>query len=73
VLKKNILPCQNTFIRDIMDGVLSLHEILDDTKHEKQQGVDLKIDFEKAYNKINWEFLFEWLQKVVSMPFGVVG
>jgi hypothetical protein len=35
--------------------------------------VVLKIYFEKSYDKMNWEFLFEWLQKVVSMPFGVVG
>jgi hypothetical protein len=34
-----------------------LQEILRDAKFRKQQGVILKIDFEKAYDKVNWDFL----------------
>jgi hypothetical protein len=36
-----------------------LQEILRETKFKKQQGVVLKIDFEKAYDKVNWDFLFD--------------
>jgi hypothetical protein len=36
-----------------------LQEILRETKYKKQQGVILKIDFEKAYDKVNWDFLFD--------------
>ena len=42
-----------------MDGVLSLHEILNYTHVKKRVGVVLKLDFEKAYDKVNWEFLLE--------------
>jgi hypothetical protein len=36
-----------------------LQEILRETKFKKQQGVILKIDFEKAYDKVNWNFLLD--------------
>jgi hypothetical protein len=46
---------QNAFLkgRNIMDGVLSLHEILHETKRKKREGVFLKLDFEKAYDRIS--------------------
>ena len=31
-------------------------------KHIKQSGVILKIDFEKAYDKVNWNFLLQSLR-----------
>jgi len=62
-----------------MNGVMILHEILHETKRRKQMGVILKFDFEKAYDKVKWKFLFEclaargfnnkwchWIEKVVS-------
>jgi hypothetical protein len=47
--------------RNIMSGILILHEILHETKRKKQLGIILKLDFEKAYDKVNWNFLFECL------------
>jgi hypothetical protein len=60
-----ILPCQIAFIktRDITDGIVYLHEILYECKRRKWQGVILKLDFEKAYDKVNWAYLFECLTK----------
>jgi exonuclease III len=60
-----ISPNQYGFIkgRYIMDGVVSLNEILHEVKIKKQSGVILKIDFEKAYDKVNWQFLFCMMQK----------
>lgn len=60
LMPKLINNSQNAFIkgRNIMDGILSLHEILRETKYKKKQGVVLKLDFEKAYDKVNWDFLF---------------
>jgi hypothetical protein len=40
-----------------MNGVMALHEILHETKRRREVGVLLKIDFEKAYNKVHWGFL----------------
>jgi hypothetical protein len=45
-----------------MDGVLSLHESLHDTKIRNKDGIILKLDFEKVYDKISWEFLFDCLK-----------
>ena len=42
-----------------MDGVLSLHEILNYTYVKKRVGIVLKLDFGKAYDKVNWDFLLE--------------
>jgi hypothetical protein len=58
---KIIHHCQTAFIRGrfITDGVMLLQEILRETKVKKQQGVVLKIDFEKAYDKVNWNFLLD--------------
>jgi mRNA deadenylase 3'-5' endonuclease subunit Ccr4 len=58
---KIIHHCQIAFIRGryITDGVMLLQEILRETKVKKQQGVILKIDFEKVYDKVNWNFLLD--------------
>ena len=52
---KLIILTQNAFVkgRNIMDGVLSLHEILNYTHVKKRVGVVLKLDFEKAYDEVN--------------------
>lgn len=51
--------CQTTFIkgRNTLDGMLSLHEILHDLRATKKSGIVLKLDFEKAYDKVQWSFL----------------
>ena len=45
-----------------MNGVMALHEILHETKHRKEVGVVLKLDFEKAYDKVNWGFMIDCLK-----------
>jgi hypothetical protein len=49
--------------RYIMDGVLSLHEIIHEVKRKKQNAVIFKVDFEKAYDKVNWKFLHNMMIK----------
>jgi hypothetical protein len=49
--------------RNITSGIVCLHEILHETKRKKEIGVILKLDFEKAYDKVIWKLLFECLEK----------
>lgn len=48
--------------RNIMTGIMALHEILHETKRRKKIGVTLKLDFEKPYDKVDWDFLFDCLK-----------
>jgi hypothetical protein len=61
IVHKLIDYYQNAFIkgRYIFEGVMLLQEILRETKFRKQQWVVLKIDFEQAYDNVNWDFLFD--------------
>jgi hypothetical protein len=55
IAKKVINPTQTTFLlgRNIMEGVIVLHETIQEMHRKKQSGVVLKLDFEKTYDKIN--------------------
>jgi hypothetical protein len=57
----------------IMDGVVSLHEIIHEVKKRKQSGIIFKVDFEKAYDKVNWNFLHHMMMKKVLVTNGVIG
>lgn len=54
VAEKLIHSNQTAFMkgRNIMSGILVLHEILHETKRKGQVGIILKLDFEKAYDKV---------------------
>jgi hypothetical protein len=59
-----ICPNQIAFIkgRFILDRVLALHEIIHEVKRQKSSCVLLKLDFKKAYDRVNWEFHTEVLR-----------
>jgi hypothetical protein len=54
VTQKVIQPTQTAFIpgRNIMEGVVVLHETIHELHSKKQNGVIFKIDFEKAYDEV---------------------
>jgi hypothetical protein len=44
-----------------MEGVVMLHETIHELHRKKMSGVILKLNFEKAYDKVNWNFLQQTL------------
>ena len=59
-----VQPSQTAFIpgRNIMEGVMILHETIPELHTKNLNCVLFKIDFEKAYNKVNWSFLQQVLR-----------
>jgi hypothetical protein len=45
-----------------MEGAVILYEIIHELHTKKLNGVILKIDFEKAYDKVKWAFLQQALR-----------
>jgi hypothetical protein len=54
-----ISTSQTSFIKGhlIHEGALALHEIVHELKVKKTRAVILKLDFEKAYDRVSWAFL----------------
>jgi hypothetical protein len=63
VAHRIVSQTQTAFIkgRFIQDGALALHEILHEITSKNMQAIVLKLDFEKAYDRVNWDFLKEVL------------
>ncbi|KAJ4747435.1 RNA-directed DNA polymerase (reverse transcriptase)-related family protein [Rhynchospora pubera] len=47
--------------RYILDNAVLAHEIIHDCKTSRQQGVIIKVDFEKAYDRVSWSYMDEVL------------
>ena len=65
VMERLTHPYQFAFLkgRYIHDGFLALHEIVHEVKSRRQKGVFLKLDFQKAYDLLDWAFLRLVLQR----------
>jgi Reverse transcriptase (RNA-dependent DNA polymerase) len=63
VMDKLISPTQTTYIKgiNIMDNVVVTTEVLHYVK-KKIKCILFKIDFEKTFDKFNWDFLYEILE-----------
>ena len=59
IAQKYIGKNQTGFVkgRNILEGVVVLHEVLHEMRKSKRRGLILKIDFEKAYDRVRWDFL----------------
>jgi hypothetical protein len=49
--------------RYIIEGVVILHEVLHELRVKNLRGVILKLDFEKANDKVQWGFVMEVLKR----------
>ena len=59
-----VRPSQTTFMQgqNILDGVVILHETVHKLYRKTLNGIILKLDFEKAYDKVKWSFLQQTLR-----------
>ncbi|KAJ9707046.1 hypothetical protein PVL29_002163 [Vitis rotundifolia] len=70
VLHETIHSSQGAFVqgRQILDVVLIANEIVDERRRSGEEGVIFKIDFEKAYDHVRWDFLDHVLEKKGFSP-----
>lgn len=64
VADKLISVTQTTFIegRFILETVVAAHEIVHDIHRNKESGIILKLDYEKAYDRVSWAFVEDMLK-----------
>ncbi|GKC41585.1 RNA-directed DNA polymerase, eukaryota [Tanacetum coccineum] len=65
VLGDLVSEVQSAFIanRQILDGPFILNELIQWCKSKKKQTMIFKIDFEKAYDSVRWDYLDDVLEK----------
>ncbi|KAJ9680532.1 hypothetical protein PVL29_019761 [Vitis rotundifolia] len=66
VVGKVVSTTQNAFVegRQILDAALIANEVIDSLLKRKESGVLCKLDLEKAYDRINWDFLLSVMKKM---------
>lgn len=66
ILGKLIHPLQASFFpgRQAADNIIIAQELVDNVKKSKAKngGLMLKLDLEKVYDKVDWEFLMHTLR-----------
>ena len=66
VMGSLISETQTTFVKDrhILDGILIANELVDEARKSKKELMLFKVDFEKAYNSVDWGYLDEVMRKM---------
>lgn len=64
VLPQVIGEVQSAFLggRNIQDEILIASEVIDFWKKRKLKGAIIKLDFEKAYDNLNWKYLLQMME-----------
>jgi hypothetical protein len=59
VIGSVISESQTTFVKDrqILDGILIANEVVDEARKTKRELMLFKVDFEKAYDSVDWGYL----------------
>ncbi|GAU48899.1 hypothetical protein TSUD_98900 [Trifolium subterraneum] len=65
-----ISETQSAFVKDrqILDGILLANEVVDEAKNYKKELLLFKVDFEKAYDSVDWEYL-DSVMSHMSFPY----
>jgi len=66
VIGSVIFESQTTFIkgRQILDGILVANDVVDEARKCKKELIMFKVDFEKAYDSIDWNSLDDVMLKM---------
>lgn len=66
VMHKVIKDTQVAFIHkiQILDGVLITNELVEETRRSGRALVLFKVDFEKTYDSVDWEFLLLVMERM---------
>ncbi len=75
VLPHIVRPNQTGFVegRSILNNVFMVQEALEWAKENNQDLVLLLLDFEKAFDRIEWDFLFKALKMLALVTSGCAG
>jgi hypothetical protein len=57
---------QSAFVkeRQILDGILIANEVVDDARKNHKDLVLFKVDFEKAYDSVDWRYLDDVMRRM---------
>jgi len=50
--------------RGLLDGVLVANEVLEEYKRKRKSCVFFKVDYEKAYDSVSWDFIYYMLERL---------
>ena len=66
MLDKVIFPSQNALVEgsQILDAALIANEAVDSMLRRNDGGVVCKLDIEKAYDHVNWEYVLEVMRRM---------
>jgi hypothetical protein len=69
VLSSVVAETQSAFVknRQILDGILIANEVVDEARNLKKELMLFKVDFEKAYDSVDWGYL-DSVMKGMSFP-----
>ena len=70
MIDKVVSNNQNAFVggRQILDAALGANKAIDSWKQRSNVGLVCKLDIEKAYDNVNWNFLLSVLEKMGFGP-----
>ena len=84
LLPNLIFPEQSGFMEghQILDGAILVHEVIQSLQSSQQPGMMIKLDIDKAFDKLSWQFIrkmleayvffqgwVEWVMGLISTPF----
>ncbi|KAK2413749.1 hypothetical protein QL285_036426 [Trifolium repens] len=75
VINSVISEAQTTFVKDrqILHGILIANEVVDEARKAKKELLLFKVDFEKAYDSVDWAIWMRLWGEWTSCPCGQSG